>query len=246
MNIGIIGQSNAAQYSLYTDLTALTGVTTWNGSAFVAATGNGEVALGNALVGRFGTPIRMVNAAVSGSALVVGKGDFLSLNDWWAQDVANGFYDDFKTACTAAFGGLTLDAVVWIQGENETGWNNIFPSVAVTETEYADSLDVLINDQIRADFTNGSSLPQIPVVIARLPNIYEASDRATIENAMVQFAESTSNVWVSPSNDDLPILDEALPENTHYTPSGYITHAQRMAAGILTLFPATGQSISRF
>ena len=111
------GQSLAVEMFTYSSGTQTPHADThmWNGSGWVAPTGDGAITYANSLRSALQEHIYLVNAAVGGSALLNYGGDYWS-NPTGAM-VCNAIAQ--VHAARASVSGLQLDRVEWWQGQHE-------------------------------------------------------------------------------------------------------------------------------
>lgn len=119
--------------------------------------GNGAISMGNRLAGALKIPIGLLDYSVNGTGLTAkaewGKG-------FWLDTGPYGIYRRFVDGVNA-IGGV-VEYVVWMQGEADAARGT------VSREEYRAALEILVNDQIRADLKNGSHRPLLPFLMIPL------------------------------------------------------------------------------
>src|SRR5947209_8771754 len=109
MDVLVIGQSNASNWSHDLSFSpAHANTFVWTGGNWGQAQGEGATAFTATLTESTGEPVRVVNAAVGGTALLRVGGDY------WLATGASSPYGKMLSAVAAS--GLKPDAIVWIQG----------------------------------------------------------------------------------------------------------------------------------
>jgi hypothetical protein len=182
---------------------------------------NGQISFGNDLsVAKDSAEIKMINGGISGSAL-------LSIADggsgYWLDFATGGEpYSEFIQQITDS--GVTLDALVWCQGEREIF--ELTLGTIITQLDYSNGLTSLIA-QIRSDL----GLPNLPVVIMQTGTVTQGTptpaEQQLIRDAQSDVAAAVSGVTIRTGNTDIPLKD-----GFHYTDAGYITHGSRAAVAV--------------
>lgn len=185
MNVLVIGQSNG---------------TRWFGQYRLGAT-----SFKSLLSESLGEPVTLVNAAVNGSALL----PLHSLN--WTDTGAGSLYQKAINAAEAS--GAPIDAIVWIQGEDDAG-------AGVTADEYSDGLADLIA-RLRTD------LGDVPVLIQRL--LIPQAGMDAINQGQADYAAGDPAAIIYGT---MPPT-ETMPGSDHFTGAGYAFVADQAARALL-------------
>jgi Ca2+-binding RTX toxin-like protein len=185
VNVLVIGQSNAER---------------WFGQHRLGAT-----SFKSLLSASLGEPVTLVDAAVNGSALLPIKASN------WTDDGAGSLYQAAIDAAAAS--GAPIDAVVWVQGEEEA-------NAGVTANRYRNGLDDLI-ERLRAD------LGDVPVLIQRL--LIPISGMQAINQGQAAYAAGDPDSVVYGSRPPT----ELLVPSEHFTGSGYAFLADQAARALL-------------
>lgn len=227
--IGLAGQSPAAKWNTESNgntPTPSSQLKRWNGAAFVAPTGSGEIAFGNALVADTGEDVFLINGGIGDTSLTSAAS---GANGFWSDLTALEPYDLFITEVTDALAseGIfspSLDALIWMLGESEAAFGT-------DEQVFATALEDFISSQIRTDIVNLSGLSQLPVVIMGLGRNTGGNDVNWQAIRSSQKLASIPISTVSATSIDIPLID-----GIHFTPDGYLTHGERGFIGYQFLF----------
>ena len=185
MNVLVIGQSNGAR---------------WFGQYSLGAT-----SFRSLLSESLGEPVTLVNAAVNGSALL----PIHALN--WTATGAQSLYQ--KAIDAAADSGAPIDAIVWVQGEDDAG-------AGVTAEDYSEGLADLIT-RLRANFGD------VPVLIQRL--LIQQPGMDEINKGQTDYAAGDPDAVVYGT---MPPT-EVIAGTDHFTGSGYAFLADQAARALL-------------
>ena len=192
MDILIIGQSNASNWSFDTSFSApYPGTLAWTG-AWRTVTGEGAIVFSGTLAAASGQPVRLLNAGEGGSSLLPIQGA-----NWLATGPGS-LYAGMRADAAAA--GLRPDAIVWIQGEKDAG-------AGVSTEQYLDGLNTFFA-RIAQDFGD------VPVFIQ--PLILPQPGMDEIVAAQRAFVASHPNAVLVEPRVELPTRDLL-----HFTPIGY-------------------------
>ncbi len=185
MNVLVIGQSNA---------------TRWSGEYPL-----GEKSFTSLLSATLGEPVTVVNAAVGATALL----PVHSKN--WTATGSRSLYE--KAIDAAEDSGAPIDAVVWVQGEDDA-------NAGVTADAYSDGLADLIG-RLRADLGN------VPVLIQRL--LMPISGMDAINQGQIDYAAGDPAAIIYGTTPPT----ETLSGSEHFTGSGYSFLADEAARALL-------------
>lgn len=231
------GQSNTVRP--FTDgsgtADALVRVHTASGWAALGTTGAGATALGAALRSGLNMPIGLLRYGI-GSTGLVAESATSGYNGYWLNTASGQPYALAKTGVLAA--GGAIEGIIWAQGEQDA-----IAAGAVTQSMYETGFGTLLS-RFRADFTNASTLPNLPIYTSVLGTTDDS--RMTdehwdgIRRAILRCATLYPNVYIGVSSVDLPRVD-----SWHYTPAGYVTQAQRFARSILAVLGVSGYTYYR-
>lgn len=194
MDVLVIGQSNASNWSHDLSFSpAHANTFVWSGGKWGPAQGEGAVAFTATLTEATGGPVRVVNAAVGGTALLPAAG-----GDNWLATGASSPYGKMLSAVAAS--GLKPAAIVWIQGEDDAG-------ARVSTADYLHGLETLFGRL-------GAKFGSVPVVIQ--PLILPQTGKDAIVAAQEAYVASHSNAHlVEPS---VELLGR---DRLHFTPVSY-------------------------
>jgi Ca2+-binding RTX toxin-like protein len=193
MDVLVIGQSNASNWSHDLSFSpAHANTFVWTGDNWGRAQGEGAVAFTATLTESTGEPVRVVNAAVGGSALLPVGGDA------WLSTGASSPYGKMLSAVAAS--GLKPAAIVWIQGEDDAG-------AGVSTADYLHGLETLFG-RLSAKFGN------VPVVIQ--PLILPQTGKEAIVAAQDAYVASHSNTHLVE-----PTVELLGRDRLHFTPVSY-------------------------
>lgn len=184
-----------------------------------AATMNGVIAAGNALIAALGCPVAFVDGSWDASGLTVAGGSGASgPNGQWISGGAAGNAYTSSAAAVSAAGGA--DATIWIQGQGDAG-------ASVTQSAYYTAFGQMT--ALRRT-TYGATHPYIVVTHPRyLAGLTDAQVEA-IRKAHVQACGDAYNYRVDAI--DVPLHTD----NVHPTAAGFTTLGQRCAQAILAAF----------
>jgi hypothetical protein len=216
--IAVIGQSPAMKWFTIGDSTLTPdpklrmygNIGAWITGA--AATMNGAIAFGNAMVAALGVPVGLLDYGVDGSGLTV----YLNGASWLPVSgipASGNAYTAFKTAVTAL--GGKIESAVWAQGESDA-------KQLVTQSDYYGGLGTLFA-QLRTDV----SAPSLPVVLVtlgrRLDGLVADANSEAIKLAQAQKCADANIYRVDRL--DLPVSSD----NIHQTPTGFTSLGTRCA-----------------
>lgn len=218
------GQSlGDAMFTLGSSVSPVSGTHMWNGSSFVAPTGDGACTYANVLRALLGEDIYLINACVGGSALLQNDngGTGYWLDPASGQPLANAFA---KTAAAiAAISGCTgLDRIEWWQGQQDC----FVQGYADMYSNYMAGLGGL---RTLFDATFGPSRFCIWPV-GRLPS---GSSQQVVRAQMVYALADPPTREPGPSSHDLATAD-----GTHLTAASYATMGYRGALNAFSYFCA--------
>lgn len=212
--IGCIGQSNIQRwFSTGADpgTSASASLREFSGTpgswSTIGGAAEGAKIFGNALITALSAPVGLLNYALGGTGLY----------DEASWQPGEPGYNAF-VAGAASVGGL--DAIIWIQGENDA-------ARGVTQPQYTGALIELIAN-LRAACTNVSGFSTIPFFIVPIGRNTTASyveAYQAIRDASTSVAEATEHCYVAGSFHDF-----ALADSVHIT--DYTTIAQRLAVAV--------------
>jgi len=213
VNVFMLGQSNMSNMKDVSSappaadpLVAMIASGSWG-----APTGNGVIALGNALASALSLPVGLIEYAVSGSPI----------SDW-----------DPGSNWTAAMAGLMAaggdcEFVLWHQGESDA-------IAATSKPSYKASLATVYAQCLTA---TGRSAAELPLLVGLLGIVtsppYSSETDATwqaIQDAHLEFCAENATAYIAGNFTDLPHSNQL-----HYTGAGYETIAARYAQTILKL-----------
>lgn len=212
--IGCIGQSNIQRwFSTGADpgTSASASLREFSGTpgswSIIGGAAEGAKIFGNALIAALSAPVGLLAYAFGGTGLY----------DDGAWDPGGSGYDSF-VAAAASVGGL--DAIVWVQGEDDAGRG-------VTQPQYTGALVQLITN-LRAACTNVSGFSAIPffiLPIGRNTNASYVESYQVIRDAQTTVAESTAHCYIAGSFHDFALVDSVHVDD-------YTTIAQRLAVAV--------------
>lgn len=214
--IAILGQSNAYNWfrigagSQSPDgrLRANGDVGTWVTPA--AASCDGAIAFGNALVATLGVPVGLLDLATDGSGLHAG-----TFSAW--LPTSGSAYAKYSTGLTAV--GGKCEAIVWVQGETDG-------QAGVSQANYYADLGTLF-----AAFRAAQGQASLPVVLAtlgRIPLAGYGTDATldAIRAAQVQKCGDANIYRVD--REDVPTGADDI----HHTAAGFVTLGRRCALAV--------------
>lgn len=184
-------------------------------------TGNGALALGNRLAARLGIPIGLLDYAVNGSGLTARA-------DWgagfWRDTAPDGIYRQFIDGVHRA--GGAVEAVVWMQGEADAARGTI------SREAYRQALERFVDDQLRIDIGNGSTLPRLPFLMIPLVRRPTGKDQPCqwIRQAQMDVLDTIDTCYLAATSIDLKNHGRQ-----HLVPEAYTTLGLRTAQTILFL-----------
>jgi Ca2+-binding RTX toxin-like protein len=215
MDVLVIGQSNASNWSHDLSFSpAHANTFVWSGGKWGQAQGEGAVAFTATLTESTGEPVRVVNAAVGGTALLPAVG-----GDNWLATGASSLYGKMLSAVAAS--GLKPAAIVWIQGEDDA-------SAGVGTADYLHGLETLFGRL-------GAKFGSVPVVIQ--PLILPQKGKDIIVAAQEAYVASHSNAHlVEPS---VELLGRDI---YHFTPVSYNVLGDLTAREVLSALSKSAAS----
>lgn len=224
MLVACIGQSNMREW-FYTgnDHHPAPTVMFHHNGEWIApdSSGNGALALANRLAATVKIPIGLLDYSVNGTGLTAkaewGKGFWL---DTGPGSIYRRFIDGVNTT------GGALEYVIWMQGEADAARGT------VSQEEYREALERLVNDGIRLDIQNGSSRPQLPFLIIPLVKRPSGKDAPCqwIRDAQMDSLETIRECHLATLS-----LDLENRGRQHLAPTSYTTLGVRTAQTILYL-----------
>ena len=220
--IACLGQSNMKEWFHAGDslkANSLIRKYTDKGWSSLGTRGNGAIAFGNRLVERLGISVGLLDYSENGSGLCK-KADWGT--GYWENTAPGSIYNRFVAGVTKT--GGALEYVIWFQGEADAARKT------VTETEYRDSLESFITNQVRADIDNGSDrehLPFLVVMLTKRPGGRDEPHQA-IRNAQKQVAENLAECYLAATTLDLKNRGKQ-----HMHPEAYTTMGRRVAQTVL-------------
>jgi Ca2+-binding RTX toxin-like protein len=185
MNVLVIGQSNGER---------------WFGQHAL-----GAKSFKSLLSDSLGEPVTLVNAAVGATALL----PVHSKN--WTATGPNSLYQ--KAIDAAEDSGAPIDAIVWIQGEDDA-------NARVTAAAYSDGLEDLVT-RLRAD------LGDVPVLIQRL--LIPMTGMGAINQGQTSYAAGDPAAIIYGT---MPPTEQLVPSE-HFTGSGYSFLGDQAARALL-------------
>ena len=185
MNVLVIGQSNGSRWFEQQEL--------------------GAISFQSLLSDSLGEPVTLVNAAVGGTALLP-----VHSQNWTATGPSSLYQ---KAIDAAEDSGAPIDAIVWIQGEDDA-------EARVTAAAYSDGLADLIG-RLRAD------LGDVPVLIQRLVIRQPGTD--AINAGQTDYAAGDPDAFLYGT---MPPT-EVIAGTDHFTGSGYSFLADQAARALL-------------
>ena len=190
-----------------------------NGWTAPGTKGNGAIAFGNRLVESLGIPVGLLDYSVNGSGL-------RKEADWgtgyWENTAPDSIYSRFVDGVSKV--GGAVEFVIWFQGEADAARKT------VTETEYRDSLESFVTNQVRAHIDDGSDrqhLPFLVVMLTRRPGGYDEPHQA-IRNAQKHIIENVAECYPAATTLDLKNRGKQ-----HMHPDAYTAMGRRVAQTVL-------------
>lgn len=191
------------------------GTTTW--AVPNAATMNGAIACGNALVTGLGCPVGLIDGSWDASGLLVpAAGGATGVGGQWISSGVAGTALTASNAAITAAGGAA--ATIWIQGEGDAG-------AGITQAAYYTALGQMI--AIRRTHTSDASHPYVLALLARNDAGMADANREAIKLAQVQKCADTGVYRVERM--DLPLHTDGV----HHTAAGFTSLGQRCAQAVL-------------
>lgn len=187
---------------------------TWVAPA--AATMNGAIALGNALVLGLGCPVGLIDGSWDASGLTIAGGSGASGPNgrWITSGAAGNAYTSSESAVSAAGGAA---ATLWLQGQGDAG-------SSVSQSTYYTAFGVMTALR-RA--TLGSTHPYIILTHPRYTAGLTDAQVEAIRKAHVQSCEDADNYRVD--GIDIPLHSDGV----HPTATGFTTLGARLAQAVL-------------
>lgn len=225
--VGIIGQSNAANWFIQTGCAQAADDRVWvfDPSGWRAAnsvlSGCAALAFGRTLADAIGCPVGLLYYAVGSTGLLTKATQSAS---YWENTAAGGYQDLYRHGCFEV--GGKIDCSLWVQGELE----GTVTVVTITAEEYKTGLDNFFAS-IRGWIEDANH----PIHLAPL-GLSESGSEAAWQNVreaqLQKLAEP--NVYWGGAGYDLARSD------VHYTAASYPLFAARCARSLLRRYGASG------
>jgi hypothetical protein len=219
---GCLGQSNMKEWfhkgnSL--NAHALLRKYTEKGWAPLGNRGHAAIVFGNRIIQQLGIPMGLLDFSVNGSGLRK-EADFGT--GYWENTARGSIYNRFVAGISET--GGSLEYVIWIQGEAEAA------SGRVTESEYRQSLESFITNQVRKDIVNSSGSEYLPFLIIQMVKRPGGKNNPhqAVRNAQKYVAENLAECYLAATT-----LDLKNEGKQHLSPDAYITMGGRVAQTVL-------------
>jgi len=213
--VALLGQSNMSNMIDTVSSPASTDTRTkkHTASGWAAVTGNGAIALANALRTELTFPVGILAYAVSSTALH----EPISGSDYWLDLTAGEPYPLFTTGLTAV--GGDCEVAIWLQGEGEA-------TIGRDKAVYKADMDTLLGRILSATGRTTSNF-HFGCALLGAVSTNNAAYHDAIRQAHLEWGRETTGAFYAGSPVDMPLVDVA-----HWSAASYARMGKRYAQAI--------------